>query len=311
MRYLAVFVNDNMKKEENKSQASERKAKERHIDRLSQETYTWWKKSFVLIKKTKVRTWKGVFLIAFAAGLAVAVTWTVSFNFHAFLEAGSETATLMLDPDIKSVTVGDTFDVDIILDTRNSNVVVTRAIVNYDTEYFKFESYDTSNSVFASGNSCLNENESCGIVNNDSEAGIIDITLAKPSPGVKTSSGLISNLTFKALKEFDSDADNIFISFAKTENYDDSDVILDNGKGTDILAGVMNIGVRISNPVCTDFDYSEWGSCQSQTRTITANYPNGCTGGKPSLTQECDYTAPACTDFDYSEWGSCQADVSN
>ena len=51
---------------------------------------------------------------------------------------------------------------------------------------------------------------------------------------------------------------------------------------------------------CTSFDYSAWSTCSNstQTRTVTASYPSGCTGGTPVLSQscvmQCQGTAPAC-----------------
>jgi hypothetical protein len=60
---------------------------------------------------------------------------------------------------------------------------------------------------------------------------------------------------------------------------------------------------------CTSFTYSAWGACQpngTQTRTVTASSPSGCTGGSPVITQSCTYTAPTCSSFTYSAWGACQ-----
>jgi len=59
---------------------------------------------------------------------------------------------------------------------------------------------------------------------------------------------------------------------------------------------------------CTSFTYSSWDTCQSdgtQTRTVTASSPSGCTGGSPVLTQSCTYVIPTCTSFTYSAWGTC------
>jgi hypothetical protein len=66
---------------------------------------------------------------------------------------------------------------------------------------------------------------------------------------------------------------------------------------------------------CTSFTYSAWGACQSngtQTRTVTASSPSGCTGGMPMTSQSCTYVPPpppppaTCTSFTYSTWGACQ-----
>jgi hypothetical protein len=60
---------------------------------------------------------------------------------------------------------------------------------------------------------------------------------------------------------------------------------------------------------CTSFTYSGWGACQSnntQTRTVTASSPAGCTGGTPLTSQSCTYVQPqACTSYTYT-LGACQ-----
>lgn len=63
-----------------KSEEKERKETIRPIDELAEETYSWWGKTFVFIKKTKIKTWQGVFVVAFLAGAAAAIVWSVSLN---------------------------------------------------------------------------------------------------------------------------------------------------------------------------------------------------------------------------------------
>jgi hypothetical protein len=63
---------------------------------------------------------------------------------------------------------------------------------------------------------------------------------------------------------------------------------------------------------CSSFTYSAWGACQpdnTQTRTVTASSPSGCTGGSPVTTQSCTYVPPVttCSSFTYSAWGACQS----
>lgn len=224
----------------------------RPIDDVSSETYSWWKKNYVLIKKTKIRTWKGVFLLAFIVGAAVALIWTVSINIHQFLKAEGETASMKLDPASIPVQKDAEFDVDVVLDTKNNNVVVARAIINYDKDVLQLVRYNTNESAFASGNSCMTTapNESCRIVK-DSVPGTFEITLAKPSPGVKDSSVVVATLTFKALKETVANSSSaISLNFntaaAVGTEYADSDAILDNSKGTDILTTVSGALVAVS-----------------------------------------------------------------
>ncbi|EKE18742.1 MAG: hypothetical protein ACD_9C00251G0001, partial [uncultured bacterium] len=59
---------------------------------------------------------------------------------------------------------------------------------------------------------------------------------------------------------------------------------------------------------CTEFTYSDWGSCQQnnlQVRTVATSSPADCTGGLPDLEQECSYSSQVCSEFTYSDWGAC------
>ena len=45
-------------------------------------------------------------------------------------------------------------------------------------------------------------------------------------------------------------------------------------------------------PTCTSFTYSDWGVCTSsgtQSRNVLTTSPNGCAGGNPITSQQCDY----------------------
>jgi CBS domain-containing protein len=52
--------------------------KTREVDALAKDVQTFWGKTYVFISKTHVRTWKGVFFIAFVSGAIAALIWTVS-----------------------------------------------------------------------------------------------------------------------------------------------------------------------------------------------------------------------------------------
>lgn len=54
--------------------------KNRKIDADARDIKNFWERSFVFIKKTHVRTWKGVFIIAFIAGVAAALIWSISIH---------------------------------------------------------------------------------------------------------------------------------------------------------------------------------------------------------------------------------------
>ncbi len=63
--------------------------------------------------------------------------------------------------------------------------------------------------------------------------------------------------------------------------------------GTFHSAAETIICTPASTPVatCTNFSYSDWGACSTsgtQTRSVTASSPSGCTGGSPVYSQSCE-----------------------
>jgi hypothetical protein len=290
------------------------KKEKRSIDRLANDALSYLVNSFVFVKKTRVRTWQAIFIVAFAGGALAAIVLAVLLNIHVTSKAVGETATLSLSPNVKSVEKDGTFDIKALLNTNGSSAVAAKAVINYDKAVFSLLNWNTASSAFAAGNTCVYSGKPCEIITNDPTNGKIIVTLAKPAPGVNTSSGELATLTFKAIKEATPLSNNIAISYVAAGNYTDSDVML-NQPGTtattDILNSVVNARITVTPQSCTSFTYSEWASCQSngtQSRTITSSYPAGCAGGSPVLTQPCIYNPPSCTSFTYSAWGICQAD---
>lgn len=299
---------------------------QRPIDDVSAETYSWWKKNYVLIKKARVRTWQGVFLLAFIIGAAVALIWTISTNIHQFLKAEGETATMRLST-VESVVVNETFAVHITVDAGANHIVAARAMVNYDANDLELTDCSTVDSAFYdSAESCLatSANE-FRIVNNETP-GVFDITVAKPTPGVTDNGRMVATLTFKAKRV--TSQSNISLAFsdvAGEDNYTDSDVILDDRKGTDILISVIPDAVAIGSALCTasSYSYSEFGACQTggtftgfngyRTRIITGQIPADCVAGvlPEPLEEGCNIIDPPKTLCDstryvYTAWGACQ-----
>jgi hypothetical protein len=289
-----------------------RRKPKRAVDDLTQDINSWWGKTFVFIKKTQVKTWQGVFVLAFVAGVAAASVWIVSFNIQTSSDA-ADGATLTIYTNDTNVTLengSNLVNADVLLDSNNNNVVAVKAIVNYDPSKFQLQSWDTSNSIFASNNTCVYDGKPCEIVTNDADNGKISITLAKPSPGVKTDSGVIAQLVFRTLEVTVPSSPNFTLTYTPANAYEDSDVILDDGNGTDILSRVEDATVNVYSATCTSFDYSDWGMCQSdstQERTVTSSFPANCYGGDPILEQDCDYSGSnVCEEVNYSDWGACQ-----
>lgn len=295
----------------------------REIDKLAEDVNSWWSNTFIFIKKTRVKTWQGVFILAFIAGAAAAVIWSVSLDIKQDSSAEVGKATLKISPDNYVALVGEIFDVDVILDTNNNSVVVSKIILTYNPQDFELQSWDTSKSVFSKNNPCISENKSCELVFEDKGSGKITLILPTPKPGVKTASGKVAKIFFKSLREVTSGDNNFKLLFVSNANYSDSDVILDDGKGTDVLGSVVNSTITALNSLCTNFAYSDWGGCQpdgTQTRTLTSSLPAGCKGGNPVLVQSCgrdesknngskniESNNIECVDFSYSEWGACRS----
>jgi hypothetical protein len=296
--------------------------KEREIDKLVNETRSSWKDSMVFISKKKVATWKAIFVVAFAAGIAAAIIISVYSNIQS--QSGADGgANLDLEALDEIVSLENTDGknlvyVEVSLDSHENDVVAVKAEVNYDPEYLELIRWNTADSIFATDdNTCIYNNKPCEIVNNDKANGKISIIEAKPSPGVNSSSGsasgIIASLTFKALKVTNpSSPTNITLSYTPG-SYEDSDVISDDGLGTDILSSVTNDTVSIYNTICTSFTYEPTQPCQSdntQDIKVISSIPEGCGGGYPDLAQDCVYNKDAvpCTDkFTYTDWDACQS----
>lgn len=294
----------------NKQKNMNNRKNQRPIDKLANESYGWLNKSWTFIKKKELRWWQTAFILAFLVGVFVAIIMIVRVRVETSSVASGEQAVLSVSTVTVPVNVGDSFTSNIVLDTKGSNVVAVTAIVNYNTSDVQFESYDPSSSIFLANNTCVYNGLPCQIIDNMA-GGKISFTFAKPRPGVNTASGNVIALNFKALKAVSSSP--ISISFTTVGDYADSNVVLDDGKGTDILASVANASVAIAAPVttCTSFTYSNWGTCSSsgtQIRSVATSTPSGCTGGSPVLSQTCTPPPTTCTLFTYSAWGDCQSD---
>lgn len=62
----------------------------RDIDRSALETYSWWKNTYVSIRKSKIRSWKVIFLFAFISGMIVATVWLIHIKLKNASDASSQ-----------------------------------------------------------------------------------------------------------------------------------------------------------------------------------------------------------------------------
>jgi PKD repeat protein len=150
------------------------------------------------------------------------------------VRAGSN-AELSLSPSTKTVGIGETFGVDVLVNTNNQNVNTVAAYLTYDATKLQVVNIDTTKSIFTM------EAEKTF----DSNTGKIKISRGKPTPGVNTANGNVATINFKAL----SPASPTTVDFVMTAKgvHGDSDINLDDGKGTDILASVKNGSYTITS----------------------------------------------------------------
>jgi hypothetical protein len=150
-------------------------------------------------------------------------------------QAGA-TAELSLSPSSKTVGVGETFSVDIMVNTNSQNVNAVGAYLTYDATKLQVVSIDTSKSILTM--------ESEKIF--DANAGKIMISRVKPTPGINTANGNLATINFKALAPVSSTKVDFIIDGIGISGTD-SDILLDDRKGTDILGSVKNGSYTITS----------------------------------------------------------------
>jgi len=60
-----------------------------HIDEIVQGNRSWIKRKIALMNKKNIKTWQGIFLLAFLTGMVVSITLMVKFNIETVSQAGS------------------------------------------------------------------------------------------------------------------------------------------------------------------------------------------------------------------------------
>lgn len=148
---------------------------------------------------------------------------------EAGLVGNTNNATLSLSPDTGTYRVGNNFSVDIFVNTRGQNVVVVAAFLNYSPSLFEVVSIDNSGSIFTT--------EAENIIDNTN--GKVKITRGIPTPGVNTTNGKVTTLNIRGKADALPSSDNFTFDFTAGSTLE-SNVILNDGLGTDILSGVYN-----------------------------------------------------------------------
>jgi len=73
--------------------------KKREVDLIARDVQSFWGKTYVFISKTHVRTWKGVFFIAFVSGAIAALIWTISIRIQTRSQAQTKSVESAVDRD--------------------------------------------------------------------------------------------------------------------------------------------------------------------------------------------------------------------
>ncbi|MFH1894689.1 MAG: cohesin domain-containing protein [Patescibacteria group bacterium] len=151
----------------------------------------------------------------------------ITFCVNAY-SASAAGASLYLSPNSGTFYVGSTFDVSIFLNTGNNNINAVYANLKFDPKKLQIASPTAGRSfisVWIAQPTYSNKD------------GLASFLGGNPSPGINTTAGLVSTVTFRA------------ITPGETEIYflDTSQALLDDGKGTNILnsknKGVYQISV--------------------------------------------------------------------
>ncbi len=148
---------------------------------------------------------------------------------QAALVGSTSQATFSISPESASFGLNDSFTASIYINTNGQSVVAAAAHINFDKNSFQALSIDNTGSIFTI--------EAEKVIDNAN--GIIKITRAIPSPGVNVSNGFVAKISFKAISGISPSSDNITFSFAAGSTLE-SNIIKNDGLGTDILTGVYN-----------------------------------------------------------------------
>ncbi|MEK7503535.1 MAG: cohesin domain-containing protein [Patescibacteria group bacterium] len=169
------------------------------------------------------------------------------FCFAVSTSAKAAGASLYFSPTSGTFYVGGTFDISILLNTNSNNVNAVRVDVEFDPKKLQIANPTAGKSfisVWVAQPSYSNEQ------------GRATFRGGSPSPGINTSAGLVSTITFRAIAPGETT-----ISFLET-----SLVLLDDGKGTNILSslGQGQYSLKIPPPAgpkvfsSTHSDQNKW-----------------------------------------------------
>lgn len=222
----------------------------RDVEDLTKDVHSWWKDTFVFIRKIRVRSWKFIFTTAFIAGAIAAIIWMVSIKIQNQSGAAEKSAKIYLTADDQTIEEEKLFNVDINLDTSGQKVNEVNSVITYDPREFKLEIWDTEGSIFSSKDDCQYEKNPCQAVENDQEKGQISIYLASPA-GVIAKKEKIANLVFRTqrrpIQTFPLSKD-INVDFSSSEINIKKGFFSRKDENNNILSSVSGVSINVIHP---------------------------------------------------------------
>jgi len=153
----------------------------------------------------------------------------VSFSLFLFQESYASGASLYISPGTGTSFIGETFDISIFVNTGGQNINVIKVDLKFDPRKVQIVSPTAGKSfisVWVSQPTYSNVE------------GTASFQGGTPSPGINTSSGLVSTITFRAVAPGETVMSIL----------DSSQVLLDDGRGTNILDSVGRGSYKINIP---------------------------------------------------------------
>lgn len=218
------------KMEKNKTNRNPRK-----IDVAVKRTTQGLGSQFAVLSKMEISAWKAYLAVFFVAGFFAALILGIQYSWYMKSRAAAPTIYTLTENEVHKA--GETFTTQVLLDSGSQNVVAVQVVATFDPASVSVLGFDTTATDFP-----------FEVMKNIDTAGSkIFVALAKQAPGVNSNQGKIGVVSLQALKDFN--GAGIALTPTATNISDGSAAILDDGKGTNILAAVSSTFTNPAPPV--------------------------------------------------------------